>query len=130
MQMISGVVLVIDDEKPVLEAIREILEFQGLQVLQAENGRLGLALYKEHHQDVDLVILDWSMPEMNGAETFVALCEYDPDVRVILSSGYSEKVAATDFGKRQFVGFLQKPYNLSTLIEIVRQQFSSKLDDL
>ncbi|MBE2222503.1 MAG: PAS domain S-box protein [Anaerolineae bacterium] len=121
LRMSSGVVLVIDDEKPVLEAVQDILELHGLQVLCAENGRLGLALYEKHQKDIDLILLDWSMPEMNGSETFAALRKYDPDVRVILSSGYSEIEAADISGAEQLVGYLQKPYSLITLADAVRK---------
>jgi DNA-binding NtrC family response regulator len=127
METLPGVVLVIDDEKPVLEAVQDILELQGYQVLQAENGRLGLDLYKTHQQSIDLILLDWSMPEMNGSETFAALREFDPNVRVILSSGYSEMETTHNLPDKQIIDYLQKPYSLATLAGIINQHMPSKL---
>jgi len=121
MQTSSGMILVIDDERPVLEAVQDILELHGFQVLRAENGRFGLDLYQAHQQTIDLVLLDWSMPEMNGSETFAALREFDPNVRVILSSGYSEMETTDNLRSEQLVGYLQKPYSLTTLAETIIQ---------
>lgn len=122
----SGVVLVIDDEQPVLEAVQDILEMQGYEVLQAGNGLLGLETYQKNQQRIDLVLLDWSMPEMNGSETFAALREFDPDVRVILSSGYSEMEITDNLRTEQLVGYLQKPYSLATLAEIITRHMPNK----
>jgi CheY-like chemotaxis protein len=124
--MSSGVVLAIDDEKPVLNAVQDILELHGIRVLQAENGRLGLELYQTYQDTIDLILLDWSMPEMNGSETLAALCELNPDVRVILSSGYSEIEATDLLHAGQLVAYLQKPYSLVTLAEVVKQHMPEK----
>ncbi len=113
----SGVVLVIDDEAPVLEAVQDILELQGIETLTAANGRLGVQTYQAHQDRIDLVLLDWSMPEMNGAETLEALVAINPDVRVILTSGYSETEIADKSHFEQLAGYLQKPYSLATLTD-------------
>ncbi|MCB0005937.1 MAG: PAS domain S-box protein, partial [Anaerolineales bacterium] len=90
---VSGTVLIIDDEPWVGEAVADILQMEGLETFRAVDGPQGLALYKEHQAQIDLVLLDLMMPEMNGEEVFLALREIDPDVKVILSSGYSEAEA-------------------------------------
>ncbi|MFO7681369.1 MAG: PAS domain S-box protein [Chloroflexota bacterium] len=113
----SGIVLVIDDEAPVLEAVQDILEMHGIEVLTAANGRLGLHTYQNHQHTIDLVLLDWSMPEMNGAQTLEALVNLNPNVRVVLTSGYSEMEITDKLQVEQLVGYLQKPYSLFKLAD-------------
>src|SRR5262249_12062411 len=85
----SRTVLVVDDQAMVRNVPRRTLERAGYRVLQAENGRAALELLKTEHQDVGLVLLDLTMPEMNGEETFTLMHDYWPALRVLLSSGYS-----------------------------------------
>lgn len=127
-QLSSGTVLVIDDEEPVREAVHDILELHGFEVITAANGRLGLERYKTDHHAIDLVLLDWSMPEMNGSETFEALRQFDPTVRIILSSGYSEMETTDKLRTEQLVGYLQKPYSLSKLADVVMQHMPKQAD--
>ena len=116
-----GQILVIDDELYVLEVVTDILMDEGIQVMTASDGLSGLALYQEHAADIDLVLLDLSMPVMNGAETFKKLREINPQVRVLLSSGYDKEVVNRRFDDWQgLAGFLQKPYNLSVLNETIK----------
>jgi CheY-like chemotaxis protein len=113
----TGLVLVIDDERAVREAIADILELEGIGSLTAASGDEGLAQYQAHASEIDLVLLDLSMPGKSGRETFVALQELDPNVRIMLSSGYSEADATQGFATPPLVGFLQKPYRLDTFIQ-------------
>ncbi|HXW01551.1 MAG TPA: response regulator [Anaerolineae bacterium] len=117
----SSVVLVIDDEEAVREAVSDILEFEGIRVLTAVDGMVGIELFKAHHQEVCLVLLDLSMPGLNGADTFQALRQIDPAVRVVLSSGYDEAEATRQFVGQGLVGFLQKPYNMRHLVKKVKE---------
>ena len=114
---VTGLVLVIDDERAVREAIADILELEGIGSLTAASGDEGLAQYQAHASEIDLVLLDLSMPGKSGRETFVALQELDPNVRIMLSSGYSEADATQGFATPPLVGFLQKPYRLDTFIQ-------------
>ena len=117
----QGLVLVIDDEEAVRIAVTDILKLEDLQVITAENGRDGLALYQEQQQEIDLIILDLSMPGLSGYETLVHLQKINPIVQVLLSSGYSQVEATNQFGDLHVAGFLQKPYNTDYLLEIVQQ---------
>ncbi|MCP4422267.1 MAG: PAS domain S-box protein [Chloroflexi bacterium] len=117
----SGLILVIDDEQPVREAVTDILEAEGYEVITAVNGKKGLALYKTRIDEVSLVLLDLSMPGMNGAETFRELQQLNPNVRVILSSGYNQIEATNRFAEKGLAGFLQKPYTINALTETVKQ---------
>ncbi len=113
----TAVILVIDDEEPVREAIKDILEMENIGALVASDGRSGLELYQQYQDVIDLVIVDWFMPNMNGSETLQALQQINPDVRVLMSSGYSEAETNNRLNGRATVGFLQKPYTLNRLVD-------------
>ncbi len=115
--------LVIDDEVSVREVVQEIMTTEGITVLEAADGAAGVDLYREHAAEIKLVLLDLSMPGMSGKETLAALRKINPDVRVILSSGYSEETARHQLDIEPSA-FLQKPYSLQQLIQMVRQQMS------
>ena len=114
-------VLVIDDQETVCEAVTDILDLESIPVLTALSGQAGVETYKEHRSQIGLVLLDLSMPGMNGHETYQALCKINPHVPVILSSGYDEQEILQRFNGSGLVGFLKKPYNLSVLIKTVKQ---------
>ena len=86
----EGLALVIDDDQGVREATSRLLEFFGFRVLQGVDGRHGAEVFREHAADVVVVIVDMTMPEMNGEETFREIRRIRGDVPVILSSGYNE----------------------------------------
>ncbi|MCA9874518.1 MAG: PAS domain S-box protein [Anaerolineales bacterium] len=117
----TAVILVIDDEAPVREAIKDILEMEKMQTLLAVDGRSGLQLYQQHIDTIDLVILDWFMPGLNGAQTLKALQQINPQVHVLISSGYSESETTDNLVASDQIRFLQKPYTLSRLIEEIRR---------
>lgn len=116
----TGLILVIDDEAPVREAVTDILEMENIQVLTAANGAEGVALYQQHMAEIALVILDLSMPGINGEETFHRLRRLNPDVKVLLSSGYNQIEATRHFSGKGLAGFMQKPYNVARLIREVK----------
>jgi two-component system cell cycle sensor histidine kinase/response regulator CckA len=121
LQSITGTLLVIDDEMAVREAVVDILESEAIQVITAESGREGLEKYQANLAEIDLVLLDLSMPEMNGDETFRELRRINPKVRVVLSSGYDKLNVIQQFDNRGLQEFLQKPYDMATLIEVVKR---------
>lgn len=118
---VSGLVLVIDDEAPVREAVTDILEMEGINVVTAANGDAGIAVYRAQPDAIDLVLLDLSMPGKSGYETFEALQAIDPNVRILLSSGYSEADATRGFSSPPLVGFVQKPYRLDSFVQVVKK---------
>jgi CheY-like chemotaxis protein len=124
-QMEGGAVLVIDDEEIVREAVTDILALEDIDVLSAEDGYQGVALYRAYSSDVQLILLDLSMPGLSGEETYHQLRELNPDVRIILSSGYSAGEVARQFQEDGPAGFLQKPYSVTTLVEEVRRHLGS-----
>jgi len=118
-------ILLVDDEDMILEVTHELLTTSGYQVLKARGGHQALEMYQRRMNDIDVVLLDMIMPDMNGAETYDRLKSIDPEVKVILTSGYSMNGQAEKIFAKGCNGFLQKPFslkNLSSKITAVLQQ--------
>ena len=113
-------ILLIDDEDMILDVGREMLEGLGYRVIVAKSGREAVTLYEENAADIQAVILDMIMPGMNGKETFTALQKANPNIKVLLSSGYSIDGDAEKILAMGCQGFIQKPFNLSRLSQKVR----------
>ncbi|MCX5819677.1 MAG: PAS domain S-box protein [Deltaproteobacteria bacterium] len=114
-------ILLVDDEKMVLEVSREMLESMGYRVYAAGSGPEALAVYLEKRKEIDLVILDMIMPGISGGETFDRLREINSAIKVLLSSGYSINGEASHILDRGCNGFLQKPFHLEKLSDKVRE---------
>jgi len=108
-------ILLIDDEESNAQVTGELLERVGYRVLTANNGMEGMAIFKKRKAEISVVILDMIMPGMTGRETFEALKEIEPTVRVILSSGYSLNGQAREILEQGCRGFIQKPFDISRL---------------
>ncbi|MEE9910311.1 MAG: PAS domain S-box protein [Deltaproteobacteria bacterium] len=113
----KGTVLIIDDEKPVLEVASEMLKSIGYETMKADNGREGLEIYRQNKDRIDLVIIDMIMPDMNGGHVFDRLRDENARVTVLLASGYSIDGRATEILNRGCNGFIQKPFGLEELSE-------------
>jgi CheY-like chemotaxis protein len=111
----GGTVLVVDDEAIVRKVCSEMVEALGLQVLTAVDGRDAVAVFAKHADDIDLVILDLSMPNMDGMATFKELVRMKPGVKVILCSGFDEQDSLRRLSGQGIAGFIQKPYSLEKL---------------
>jgi PAS domain S-box-containing protein len=117
-------VLVVDDEKDVASVIGGMLENLGYQVIIVDGGRKAIDLFKKNKR-FDVIILDLNMPKMSGKVTFTRLKEIDPDIRVIISTGYSDRDVDIFQWRGVANAFLQKPYQIEELSQIIR----SVLDD-
>jgi len=113
--------LIVDDEEEVLTVNRQLLETLGYTVLSARSGQEALALYAGHREAIDAVILDITMPQMGGKETFQRLRKMNPTLRVLLSSGYSMEGKAKEILEEGGSGFIQKPFRIRDLAAKVRQ---------
>jgi CheY-like chemotaxis protein len=120
----SGTVLLIDDEEMVRNMARTTLQRYGYSVLEAENGRAALDRFVARLNEIDLVVLDLTMPVMSGEDTLAALRRIRRDMPVVLSSGFSETEAVLRFEGHDLAGFLQKPYTVTQLVETVRSVIS------
>ena len=114
-------ILLIDDEKTVMEVNKELLESIGYTLYGAVSGQQGLDIYMEKKDSIDLIILDMIMPGISGSDTFDRLREINPNVKILLSSGYSLTGKAQAIMDRGCNGFLQKPFNLEELSSKVRE---------
>jgi PAS domain S-box-containing protein len=119
-------VLVVDDEEMVRELTRASLEQFGFTVLSAADGQEGVELFAERADEVDLVLLDMTMPRMGGEEAFRELRKLRPRVPVILSSGYNEQDATARFAGKGLAGFIQKPYRPSELLARIREALTGR----
>lgn len=117
----AGLVIVADDEPSVRKVTARALRGMGFEVLEAEDGQAAVELFEQHRDRVVLVLLDMTMPRMNGQAAFRAIRALDPGAKVVLMSGYTEQEAAEQFSEGGLAGFLQKPYELRGLQELVRQ---------
>jgi two-component system cell cycle sensor histidine kinase/response regulator CckA len=113
-------ILIIDDEETILRVSRELLTMLGYNVLAAKSGKEALDIFEERHGEVDLVILDMIMPDVGGEEIFRLLKAVKPDIRVILSSGYSMNGQAKKILDKGCKAFLQKPFNIDELSQKIR----------
>lgn len=117
----SGTILVVDDEETIRALARKILEQSGMSVITAADGREGLDAFKKNADAINVVLLDMTMPHMNGNETFREMRRIRPDIPVVLTSGYNEQEATTRFAGKGLSGFIQKPYRFDSLIEVIRK---------
>ena len=122
----SETVLLVDDEAMIIEVGSAMLEKMGYAVHTASGGNQALDLLREHGHGIDLVILDMIMPEMSGSETFNRLKAIKPDVKVLLSSGYSVDGQAAEILQRGCQGFIQKPFDLERLSAKVREVLNGR----
>jgi CheY-like chemotaxis protein len=114
-------ILLVEDEEAVLDVGIKMLGKMGYNVLTAKNGQEAIVLYKEKQDTIDMVILDMVLPEMGGGEVYDAIKEINPDVRVLLASGYSIESQAKQILSRGCNGFIQKPFNLRELSAKIRE---------
>jgi len=103
-------ILVIEDEEPVRGMLLMRLDNLGYNTIAAADGEEGVSVFSAHSNEIDLVLLDFLMPRMNGVEAFEKLINIKPDVKVILSSGYTEDDVWKSFLGKRPAGFLNKPY--------------------
>ena len=114
-------ILVVDDEESVRMLAKRMLNKLGHEVALACDGVEALDEFERGPEGIDLVVLDMTMPRMDGQETFRRLRAVNPEVRVVLSSGYNEQDATNRFAGKGLAGFIQKPYTLEELAAVVQQ---------
>lgn len=111
----AGAVLVVDDEEMIQRLGKTMVERCGFQALTAADGLEAVAVFQEHVEEIVCVLLDLTMPRMNGVDAFKEMRRIRPGVKVILSSGYNEQEAIQQFAIQGLAGFIQKPYRLQNL---------------
>lgn len=124
----TGLVLIVDDEKQVRDVAKAILEHRGFRTLLATDGREALNLFVEHRHELALVLLDLTMPELDGKDVLEQIRRMRPDVPVILSSGYTKQDAIEPGSEHRSVAFIQKPYLPEDLVRTVRDALVARRD--
>jgi PAS domain S-box-containing protein len=122
----SGTVLVVDDEPNILKVVNIMLRKMGFSVITATNGEEAIELFKTHSQEIECIILDLTMPKIDGTVAFSAFRSIRSDIKIILSSGYNQQEVTQRFAGKGLTGFIQKPYQYDTiqkeLIRVLEQQ--------
>jgi len=122
----NGTILLVDDEEVVAQGCRQVIEALGCEVFVALGGKEAIKIYRESQDKIDLVVLDMIMPNMSGGETYDRLKEINPEIKVLLSSGYSIRGQATGILNRGCNGFIQKPFNMEQLSYKIREILDTK----
>ena len=117
----SGTVLLVDDEETVIGIGTEMLRELGFNALTAMDGRECLEVFRQNKERINCVILDLTMPHMDGEQAFRELRRLRPDIKVIMSSGYNEQEVTQKFVGKGLAGFIQKPYKLSVLRDALKK---------
>ncbi len=123
----SELILVVDDEEAMRSLARDMLESYGYRVRAAGDGEEAIRIYAEHGDQIGLVIVDMIMPKMGGRETFLELKRLNPHIKVLLSTGYSQNGKAQEILDSGVMGFIQKPYQVATLLAKVRSVLDAKV---
>lgn len=119
----EGKILIIEDESTVRKVLTKMVDKMGFSTIEAENGLVGIEKYSENKDDIRLVILDLTMPVLTGKDTFNRLIEMNPNIHIIIASGYSLQ-DTSDFTHHKFVTFLQKPF----VFELLKEKIGKILD--
>jgi CheY-like chemotaxis protein len=116
----AGVVLLVDDDEWIRFSVGRLLEVLGYRVIEASGGAEGLVEYQAHREEIVAVLLDLRMPGMDGAEVLERLVAIDPDVRVIICTGYERDQVSQRLFALGRVGFLRKPFGPEDLLDRLR----------
>ena len=127
-ETVSGTetVLFVDDEDMIIEVAEELFERLGYKVLTAGSGREAIETYEKNKERIDMVLLDMVMPDMSGGETYDKLKKINPDIKILLASGYSMNGQATEIMDRGCSGFIQKPFKMRELSQKLREILDEK----
>ncbi len=114
-------ILIIDDNATLVEGIEDLLALYDYSCITATRGNKGVALFQQHSNEIDVVILDYFMPDLDGEQTFYALRDINPNVKVIFSSGYIDPKAYQRLKIEPLVYFLPKPFRFSALLRVIKK---------
>jgi len=122
----KGTVLVIDDDPEMREIASKMLNFMKFQVIMAENGEAGLQVYRKSLDHIDFILLDVVMPVKSGDQTMKELKEINPEVKVIVCSGFKKDSRVDNILQNGALGFIQKPYTIEELSDAIKEYIMTK----
>jgi CheY-like chemotaxis protein len=121
----SGLLLVVDDEESVRQVTARAVRSMGFEPIVAVDGQDGVEQFSERHGDLVLVLMDLTMPRLNGEAAAARMREIDPDVPIVLMSGFDESEMAVRFRAAGVAGFVQKPFEIRGLRDAIRAAVSA-----
>ena len=116
--------LVVEDEDPLRQAVKRMLGRAGYEVLEAANGSDAIELLRARGEEIDLLLLDMTIPGAPSEEVLAEAVRARPDLKIILTSAYSEEMAHTKLRAPQVRGFVRKPFQLEELVRVFRNALS------
>ncbi len=125
----TGTFLIADDEESVRTVGKHMLQKLGYEVITADDGQIAVQLFEAHADKIICVLLDLTMPHKDGAQVFREIRQINPDIKVILSSGYNEQDATQQFVGKGLAGFIQKPYVSGDLVKKIKEVMSPDSTD-
>jgi CheY-like chemotaxis protein len=120
-------ILLVEDEEALIEMVRLLLESNGYKVFTAQDGKEAVEMFKQHQQEIDIVLTDMGLPGMTGVDAFKILKEIAPNVKVIFASGFFEPVIKSDLYIAGAKGFIQKPYSPGEILQKIREVLDTKV---
>ena len=117
-------VLVAEDEAPMLGLLERVLKQQDYRVLLASDGEQAIDLYRSNTHEIDIVLLDIGLPKIGGLDVFLDMKAQNPDVRVVVVSGYFEPTMKSNLSAAGIKHFLAKPYSLSQVVDALRDSLT------
>jgi len=117
----SGTILLVEDEESIRNLVKNFLEIFGFTVLEAVNGKEALNIYQKNAADITLVLTDMGMPIMDGYELFAELKKLNPELPIIVSSGYGDAEVSSRIGSDNIAGIISKPYNPGQLRDVLKR---------
>ena len=114
-------ILLVDDEVIVLKSAKRLLEKKGYFVLTAEDGETAMDILREKRMEIGVILLDLSMPGMDGEEALENILEIDPEAKIVLFSGYSRSQELEPLFEKGALGHIQKPFDINDLIDTINR---------
>jgi DNA-binding response OmpR family regulator len=112
-----GTILVVEDEEPLVRLLNKVLPREGYQVLAATDGEQGIDVYQDHKSEIDIVLLDLGLPKMTGMDVIPKLREQNPDVNIVIATGYLEPELKAELLRAGVRDCIHKPYFLNEVLE-------------
>ena len=119
-------ILIVDDEKTLLDIGRDLLKLNKYIPLTAESGERAVEIYKEKKTEINLIILDWNMPGIGGHRCLIELLKIEPELKVIVSSGYASSNKVREILKAGAIAFIPKPYQFQNMLKKIRELLDKK----
>ncbi len=121
----AATILIIDDEDSLRLPVAEMLRRKGFSVLETGDGATGVDLFRAHAAEIDIVLLDLTLPGMSGADVFRELRKLRPDLPVVLSTAYGQEKAMAELNEPKSVYYLRKPYRTQEVIDLFRKAYEN-----